>query len=93
MSSLDHTPCKSGSPQGVRGALYSTALPLNAVTTSGGGVARTWPDTDAVLYTLNATITERMPSAAINRLVITVALSKLLRRFYSHEGSHAQRWT
>ena len=77
MSSLDQTPCKSGSPQGVRGALYSTGLPPNAVTTSAGGVARDWPDTDVVLYTLNATITETMPSAAINRLVITVALSHM----------------
>ncbi len=77
MSSLDQTPCKSGSPQGVRGALYSTALPLNAVTTSAGGVARDdWPDTGVPLYANNATMPRTVLNAAINRLVITVALSK-----------------
>ena len=69
MSSLDQTPCKSGSPQGVRGALYSTALPLNAVTTSAGGVARDdWPDTGVPLYTNNATITPRTAPAWLDRL-------------------------
>jgi hypothetical protein len=38
MSSLDHTPWRSGSPQGVRGALYVTGFPPKAVITIGGGV-------------------------------------------------------
>ena len=76
MSSLDQTPCKSGSPQGVRGALYSTGLPPNAVTTSPGGVARVWPETDEPLYANNATIPRTELDAAINRLVITVAFQK-----------------
>src|SRR5690349_19778277 len=76
MSSLDQTPCRSGSPHGVRGALYSTGLPPNAVTTSAGGVARDcWPETDAPLYRHTPTIPAPVLIAAMNRLVIALALS------------------
>src|SRR6188474_693655 len=72
MSSLDQTPCRSGSPHGVRGALYSTALPPNAVITSGGGVLRAWPDSGAPADTMNATMPEAAPTDAIKRMVITI---------------------
>src|SRR4030095_3948276 len=74
MSSLDHTPCRSGSPHGVRGAVYSTDFPANAVTTSGGDTARPWPDTVTPAHTQNVTIPATALTDAISRVLIVVRI-------------------
>src|SRR5262245_46636493 len=74
-SSLDQTPWRSGSPHGVRGALYSTALPPIAVTTSAGGVLRDWPRSAVPPSEHAATIPTTVLNEAISRLLMTVAFS------------------
>ena len=74
MSSLDQAPWRSGSPHGVRGALYSTGFPPAAVITSGGGAGRAWPNSGVPADTMNATIPETALTEAMNRMDITVIL-------------------
>ena len=65
VSSLLHTPCRSGSPHGVRGTVYGVAAaPLYAVITSGGAAGR-WAVTSDVAVVIGDACSEEGKKKAL----------------------------
>src|SRR5262245_12267675 len=82
VSSLDHTPWRSGSPHGVFGDAYgfAGAVPLYAVTTSGGAAALWAKTIDVAREEMMSAV--RMPNPASRFIAAPFAKPALVRRSF-----------